>query len=394
LPRCPTASEASTTQSLHGLSPFTSTIATALPSHVRSTASVGNDGLSSAPRPVHPDEQRVANHVPRIAKTNVKNAWKWTTSNAALLTAIVAAIAIIPTVIQFRSSQRQFVQTSRNTRYNDIVTLLGSDSPTIQLNSIMRLVDFAQDGSNFGSRRAQIATGHEIYQTLAQFISSNTPNTGAELTAYSSQNAETKVALTAATQLAHLERSQLPGPWPIDLTHADLHGVSMDNLVLKTQVDWRGIDLREGTFNNIHVEQKVAPDLQDAFFTCVDMKGTPKEEATLGSANLDGADLQGADLSYLDLSHVQSLRPAQVAHTRFNDAAKWPPGFQIPAKNPWQDHRGRCTRIIAAMTGMLPGEGYADTVPWPVDARHLSPEEQEHLKIVRAARDSLSAMGD
>jgi uncharacterized protein YjbI with pentapeptide repeats len=329
----------------------------------------------------------------KLAKSGVQSAWNWMTSNATLVAAVVAAIAIIPATIQFLSSQRQFVQTSRHTRYNDIVTLLGSDSPTIQLNSIMRLVDFAQDRSNFGSDHAQVVTGHEIYQTLAQFISSNTPNTGAGLTAYSSQNGETKVALTAAAQLANLERSEVPGPWPIDLTHADLHGLSIDNLVLKTQVDWRGIDLREGNLNYIHIDREAAPDFQNALFTCVDMKGTPKDEASLGSANLDGADLQGADLSYLDLSHVQNLKPEQVAHTTFNDATKWPPGFQIPAKNPWQDHHGRCTRIVAAMTGMVPGEGYADTVPWPVDDGHLSPEKQQHLKIVRAARESVSAMG-
>ncbi len=265
--------------------------------------------------------------------------------------------------------------------------MLASQSPAVEVNAILRMVDYVQLDSNFTDHHRQVLAAHEVYATLAQFISSSTPNTSQGLQPYNSQTSLTKASLIAASQIMDLEHNRELGPWPVDLTHADLHGFSEPGITLSTAADLAAIDLREAVLTGIHISVGARVDLSNSFLTCADLYGSNDDEASLGSADLAGADLQGANLDFVDLRSVQNLTLDQVRHTEWNARTLWPAYFkkEVPPHAPWQAQNGRCTTVIANMTGMLPGEGYAAVRPWS-STDGLPAAQRDAIARVRMAR--------
>lgn len=308
--------------------------------------------------------------------------WRWGSKNAAFPGTMFALVASVVSLCQYTATQRQAVEASRESTWNDIMASLSSASSAVQMNAILRVVDYVQLASNYCDR----------YATLAQFISANTVTTSAGLQPYTSQTPMTKVVLVAAAQIMDLERNRDLGPWPVDLTHADLHGFSDDWIVLNSGSDLTGIDLREAVLRGIRIAPTADVQLIDAFLTCADLYGTKGREASLGGADLQGADLQGANLDFVDLSHVQHLTQEQARHTTYNTQTRWPRSLhrKKPAYAPWQSDSGRCTAVIGDMTDMLPGEGYVKVRPW-TSTGDLPTDKRTAIVRVRAARDSPGA---
>lgn len=300
---------------------------------------------------------------------------------------LVALGGLAYTGLQLRDAKVQFVQTSQQARYNDILAGLSSASSAAQINAVTRLVDFIDDRTNFSSDENQRAVGKELEQTLVAYVVSTASSTSDGLKDYNLPGKNWTAAVIATKELQTLlndPRLRKVSLESIGLDHVDLHGYSQQHLTIASNLSMDGADLREAVLTGIQIDPRHSVNLEQADLTCADLYGTEHEEASLGTADLAYADLTGANLNNLDLSGVRNLQPEQVQHVIYNAHTKWPPTITSPPRvDTMQSVHGLCTYLINRMTGMQPGEGYQNTTPWPVSGAPAN----RHVLTVKALRE-------
>jgi uncharacterized protein YjbI with pentapeptide repeats len=334
---------------------------------------------------------------PAAAKA-ARNGINWTAASI-VLSALLAVGGLYYTGRQVVDQQKQFVQTSRQSRYNEILSGLSDKSPAVQISAITRLVDFVADGRNFPDASAQKTVGRELQLTLVEYIRATADYTGLGLKAYKGSRENWVLGVTATRQMQELlnkpglEDVRLHG---LDLSHVDLHGYASQDLQISANLFLDGVDLREASLTGIKVSPDNDVNLEQADLTCADLNGTPHAEASLGRADLAHADLTGANLNYLDLSLVTGLTSDQIRHATWNSGTKWPPalrGLPPSSTDAMQDIHGLCTYVINRMTGMLPGEGYQNTTPYPVGPTYTA-QQRHALTVERIRRGCLAPPPD
>jgi hypothetical protein len=318
----------------------------------------------------------------------------WTAASIVVST-LLAVAGLYYTGRQVVDQQKQFVQTSQQSRYNDILSGLSNSSPAVQISAITRLVDLVADVRNFRDPGDQETVGRELQATLVEYIRATADRTGLGLKDYNGTRENWILAVTATQQLQSLLNK--PGLEDVrlrslDLSHVDLHGYANQDLRISgANLFLDGVDLREASLPGITVTQDSNINLEQADLTCADLYGKPGAEASLGHADLAYADLTGANLNDLDLSHVTGLTLDQIRHATWNSGTKWPPALHgLPASNvdAMQDIHGLCTYVINRMTGMVPGEGYQNTTPYPVGPTY-SAQQHHALTVERVRRNCL-----
>ena len=311
------------------------------------------------------------------------------------MSTLLAVAGLYYTGRQVVDQQKQFVQTSQQSRYNDILSGLSNSSPAVQISAITRLVDLVADVRNFRGPSDQKTVGRELQATLVEYIRATADYTGLGLRDYNGARENWILAVTATQQLQMLLNK--PGLEDVrlkslDLSHVDLHGYANQDLRISANLFLDGVDLREASLTGITVSQDSNINLEQADLTCADLYGgrTPSPR-DLDWPRHPVADLTGANLNDLDLSHVTGLTLDQIRHATWNSGTKWPRALRgLPASNvdAMQDIHGLCTYVINRMTGMVPGEGYQNTTPYPVGPTY-SAQQHHALTVERVRRNCL-----
>ncbi len=358
-----------------------------------------SDGGIPTPPPPRPKSGSGAGRAPRPARTaHARRRTPWASVLHLLrsirisvsITALVAIAGVFFTGFQACEARQEYFASSQASRYKDIVADLANPSATVQINAVDRLVDFVEDPDNFSDRDQQQVLARELERTLSQYIVSTAGNTASGLKSYRAPAPTARLAESALSQLldslnvVEPAKDQLSS---IDLSHADLHGYSRSGLVLRRNLLLVGADLREAVLPGLDVGTTGAVDLTDADLTCADLNSYRDSSGVLHQTRLRGdisaADLTGANLTGADLSEVTGLSSAQVQHTIFDATTKWPTtwsdGSAPPRLDPLQNIRGMCTYVVNSMTGLVPGEGYEPSTPWPAG----SPASVHVVQLVR-----------
>jgi uncharacterized protein YjbI with pentapeptide repeats len=316
------------------------------------------------------------------------------TALSLLVSTILAVGGLYYTGRQVVDQQKVFVRTNQQSQYNDILAGLSSQSSAAQISAVSRLIDFVEDPKNFSSTANQKTVGLALQRTLVEFIASTAADTSQGLGEYNKSGSKWRLAVTATRQLEDLlNNPQMTNVSlaSIDLSHVDMHGYSQQNLKISANLSLDGVDLREATLAGIQISPDKVVNLEQADLTCADLYGKPGHRASLGRADLRYADLTGANLSDLDLRSVSNLTRAQIRHATWNPGTLWPSYLNEPDPMPATDEdamqsvHGLCTYVIDRMTGMMPGEGYQNTTPYPFGSNLTS--VQKHALTVEAVRE-------
>lgn len=298
------------------------------------------------------------------------------TTLIALGSLAVAAVTVLANMRtsaeQLRSQQQQFVSNSHSTQYIALLDALSSDTQAVRVAAVRGLVAFVLKESNYDqfSSSTQRDQQTDVAQVLQTLIKEEAPGRRNGSLNKASSGVPDVVPRTI-TQLAHITSV---APVSVDFNTLDLHGLSMSGLTTHGSLYAPGLDLRRATLEGGKFLGRTT--LTNAFFTCANLT-----HVDFGTADLAGTDFSGANLTGADLSRVKHLQADQLRHALLSDT-RLP--FQAPVTRQWT--REECDRVVAEMTGMLPGQGYAPSAPTcprdPMEIQLMDPPPAHPVQLL------------
>jgi len=269
-----------------------------------------------------------------------------------------------------RNNTEQFAANSRMTYFKNIVDGLASNSAAVQVTSMRLLTEYVNDSTNYeGNAGKQRDGARDALQTLSAFVQDKSADRSKGLPDY-----RVDIPLIvdrAVSQMDSIASNRAFGSPIIDMNEADLHGRYMVDFAPSGKLSAPGIDLRRGTLTNMDLTSAEA-DLSGGFFTCAALQNAKFGAAYLQNADFTGADLAGADLRNVRDLHANQLHGANLQNAQLSDGLKQELASDVTT--PWRTDSARCTNTVNQMTGMLAGQGYAETIPCPTSKETWPPE--------------------